>query len=178
MTRTMETIGTDLMRASVAALGIAIFLLGCAQTAVPAASSSQQSGIQNPGSAASSALHPPSDPSPGPGASAGQFEQVPVVGIGEFLPLNMQSGNGYYLAQQVPTNGAMGQYTIIASADVFGSNAGTYQIESLDLLKIRLSEIPAIAALMNVRNTSVFIKEVAASAARPLEDATLVRTAR
>ncbi len=103
--------------------------------------------------------------------SAGQFEQPPTVGIGEFLPLGKQSGNGYYLGQQVPTNGAMGRYTIIANADVFGSDAGTYQVESLELLKIRLSEIPAIAALDNVSNTAVFTKEVAASAARPVADA-------
>ncbi|MBV8362314.1 MAG: hypothetical protein JO189_30920 [Deltaproteobacteria bacterium] len=48
----------------------------------------------------------------------------------------MQSVPGYYLGQRVPTNGAMGQYTIIANADVFGSEAVTYQVESLDLLKI------------------------------------------
>jgi len=65
----------------------------------------------------------------------------------------------------------MRQYTIIANADEFGSDAGTYRVESLDLLKIRLSEIPAIIALYHVSSTDVFAKEVAASAARPVADA-------
>ncbi|MGO9268356.1 MAG: hypothetical protein ACLQBA_26305 [Candidatus Binataceae bacterium] len=65
----------------------------------------------------------------------------------------------------------MGEYTITANADVFGEDAGTYQIESLDLLKIRLSEVPAIAQLDNMSNTAVFAKALAASAARPVADA-------
>ncbi|MBV8773703.1 MAG: hypothetical protein JO166_15455 [Deltaproteobacteria bacterium] len=101
----------------------------------------------------------------------GHFEEPPVVGIGEFLPVSMQSGNGYYLGQQVPTNGAMGQYTINANADVFASDAGTYQVESLELLKIRLSEVPAIAQLDTISSTSVFAKAVATSAERPVADA-------
>jgi hypothetical protein len=141
---------------------------GCAQTTAVPGSPGQQTPVVNPAPSPALMLQPPS---PGAGASAGQFEQPPVVGIGEFLPVSMQSGNGYYLGQQVPTNGAMGQYTIIANADVFGSDAGTYEVESLDLLKIRLSEIPAIAVLDNVSNTAVFTKEVAASAAQPIEDA-------
>jgi hypothetical protein len=139
-----------------------------AQTDGAPGSLGQQTQVANPASSPAPMLQPPS---PGAGASAGQFQQPPVVGIGQFLPLSRQSGNGYYLAQQVPTNGAMGQYTIIANADVFGSDAGTYQVESLDLLKIRLSEIPAIAALDNVSNTAVFTNEVAASAVRPVADA-------
>jgi len=80
-------------------------------------------------------------------------------------------GKRYYLGRQVPTNSAMGQYAIIGNADVFGSDAGTYEVDSLDLLKIRLSEISAIAVLDNVSNTAIFTKEVAASAAQPIEDA-------
>jgi hypothetical protein len=85
--------------------------------------------------------------------------------------VNVQSGPGYYLGQQVPTNGAMGQYTIIANADEFGSDAGRYRVESLDLLKIRLSEIPAIIWLEHVSRTGVFANAVASSAERPVMDA-------
>jgi len=102
---------------------------------------------------------------------SGEFEQPPIVSIGEFLPVSAQSGPGYYLGQQVPTNGAMGQYTINANADVFRNDAGSYRVESLDLLKIRLSEIPAIAELENVSSTAVFTQAVAASAERPVVDA-------
>ena len=107
---------------------VAILLSGCAQTTAPGPNPSQQpaGGSATPQAAP---MQPPSYPPPSPGASASQFEQPPVVNISEFLPVALQSGNGYYLGQQVPTNGAMGQYSIIANADVFGSNAGTYPVE-------------------------------------------------
>ena len=65
----------------------------------------------------------------------------------------------------------MGEYTIVADASVFHDDAGSYHVESLDLLKIRLAEIPAIAQLENVRKSEVFAKALASSAARPVEDA-------
>jgi hypothetical protein len=171
MRRSMKThVCGKLVIGSLSVLLAAISLLGCAQTTAPQPNPAQPAITQNPAPPAAG-FQPPSFPPPNNGVAGGQFEQPPVVGIGEFLPVSVQSGNGYYLGQQVPTNGAMGQYTIIANADVFGSDAGTYEVESLDLLKIRLSEIPAIAVLDNVSNTAVFTQEVAASAARPVEDA-------
>ncbi len=62
----------------------------------------------------------------------------------------------------------MGQYTIVADPSVFHDDAGTYYVESLDMLKIRLSEIPAIAQLDNMSNSSVFAKALATSAVRPV----------
>jgi hypothetical protein len=112
-------------------------------------------------------------PAPAPGTPAGEFEQPPVVKINELLAANMQSGPGFQVGQQVPTNGAMGQYTIVADPSVFRGNAGTYYIESLDMLKIRLSEIPAIAQLENLKETSVFAKALALSAERPVTDAAI-----
>jgi hypothetical protein len=88
--------------------------------------------------------------------SSGQFEQPPIINASQLLPQSALSGPGFHVEQQVPTNGAMGQYTIVADASVFQGDAGTYRVESLDLLKIRLSEIPAIAYLENVSKTGVF----------------------
>jgi hypothetical protein len=147
----------------------AIWVLGCAQNNGSQPNPSQPVTIPSGAASPPPPMQPSAYPTSSPGSS-GQFEQPPVVNIGEFLPMNVQSGSGYYLGTQVPTNGAMGQYTIIANSDVFGSDAGTYQVESLDLLKIRLSEIPAIAYLDNVSSTGVFAKEVAASAERPIAD--------
>jgi len=92
----------------------------------------------------------------------GQYEQPPVVNAADLLSASALSGPGFQVQPQVPTNGAMGQYTITANAEVFKDDAGTYQIESLDLLKIRLSEIPAIAlrlkaTTMGVSNGATFI---------------------
>src|SRR5260370_26601848 len=76
---------------------------------------------------------------------AGQFEQPPIINATQLLTESALSGRGFHVEQLVPTNGAMGQYTIVADASVFQDDAGTHRVESLDLLKIRLSEIPAIA---------------------------------
>jgi hypothetical protein len=102
---------------------------------------------------------------------AGQFEQPPIIDATQLLPESALSGPGFHVERKVPTNGAMGQYTIVADASVFHNDAGTYRIESLDLLKIRLSEIPAIAQLDNISKTGVFAKALAQSAERPVEDA-------
>jgi hypothetical protein len=102
---------------------------------------------------------------------AGQFEQPPIINATQLLPESALSGPGFHVEQQVPTNGAMGQYTIVADASVFQNDAGTYRVESLDLLKIRLSEIPAIAYLENVRKSGVFANALAQSAERPVADA-------
>src|ERR1700688_3840733 len=83
-------------------------------------------------------------------------------------PRTPLSGPGYTVLPQAPTNGAMGQYTIVADPSVFHDDAGTYYVESLDMLKIRLSEIPAIAQLDNMSNTDVFAKALASSAVRPV----------
>ena len=106
-----------------------------------------------------------------PAAPGGNYEQPPVVNVSDLLPGVPLSGPGWSVQQQVPTNGAMGEYTIVADASVFHNNAGTYQIESLDMLKIRLSEIPAIAQLDNSSQTAIFAQAVAKSAERPVSDA-------
>jgi hypothetical protein len=154
------------------------FLLsGCSQSAAPETNQIAQVQSGNPAPPPSAGVQG-ANPSPQlvqpPSglATNGQFEQPPNVDISELLSPSMQSGPGFQVGQQVPTNGAMGQYTIVADAAVFKNDAGTYQIESLDLLKIRLSEVPAIAQLENMSNTAVFAKEVATSAERPVEDAT------
>ena len=103
--------------------------------------------------------------------SAGQFEQPPIISVTQLLPESALSGPGFHVEHLVPTNGAMGQYTIVADASVFQSDAGTYRVESLDLLKLRLSEIPAIAYLENVSKSGVFAKALAQSAERPVADA-------
>ncbi len=102
------------------------------------------------------------------GAAGGQYEEPPVVNVADLLPATALSGPGYSVQPQAPTNGAMGQYTIVADPSVFQDDAGTYYVESLDMLKIRLSEIPAIAQLDSMSNTDVFAKALASSGARPV----------
>jgi hypothetical protein len=147
-------------------------LTGCGQTA--SSQSSQAAQTESPATGAVPATPPPPMASVQPsqlGAAGGQYEEPPVINVSELLPSTPLSGPGYSVQPQAPTNGAMGQYTIVADASVFRSDAGTYYIESLDMLKIRLSEIPAIAQLENISETGVFAKALASNAERPVADA-------
>jgi hypothetical protein len=101
--------------------------------------------------------------------SSGQFEQPPIINASQLLPEAALSGPGYHVQRLVQTNGAMGRYTIVADRAVFHDDAGTYSVESLNLLKIRLSEIPAIMQLENVRKSAVFAQALASSAERPVQ---------
>jgi len=153
-----------------------LFLPGCSQTSAPQTNQIEQAQNGNPAPQPSGTVQgenpSPQMVQPPTGlATTGQFEQPPVVDISQLLSPELQSGPGYQVGQQVATNGAMGQYTITGNAEVFKDDAGTYQIESLDLLKIRLSEVPAIAQLDNMRNSVEFAKAFAASAERPVADA-------
>src|SRR6266481_2330351 len=144
-------------------------LAGCSQTAAPESSRVQQAANETPATGAVSAAPPmQSVAAPYTPTGNGQYEEPPVVNAAELLPASALSGPGFSVQPQVPTNGAMGQYTIVGDQSVFHEDAGTYYVESLDLLKVRLSEIPAIAALDNMSNTDVFAKALASSAVRPV----------
>src|SRR5271170_812375 len=148
---------------------LAVLLMGCAQTSGPGPSPSGQGA----GAGSPAAPPPPMQAVAAPSVASanGQYEQPPVINATDLLPASALSGPGFMVQPQVPTNGAMGQYTIVADESVFKANAGTYYVESLDMLNIRLSEIPAIATLENMSETGVFAKELASSAVRPVTDA-------
>jgi hypothetical protein len=152
---------------------VGFLLTGCSQTATPQPNQAMQSQSEQP------SPPPPSAPVIQPAqtaAAGGQFEEPPVISAADLLPASALAGPGFSVQPQVPTNGAMGQYTIVADPTVFRGDAGTYYIESLDMLKIRLSEVPAIAQLENISETGVFAKALASSAERPIVDtANMVR---
>jgi hypothetical protein len=56
-------------------------------------------------------------------------------------------------------------------SSVFPDDAGTYQVESLDLLRIRLSEIPAMRQLQDMSKSELFVKSLGTAAERPVSDA-------
>src|ERR1700722_881795 len=140
-----------------------LLLASCSQTSSPASSQ----GAQAPPVKAPPPPMTSMQPSQ-PGAAGGQYEEPPVVNVADLLPTTPLSGQGYTVLPQAPTNGAMGQYTIVAAPRVFHDDAGTYYVESLDMLKIRLSEIPAIAQLDGMSNSDVFAKALVTSAVRPV----------
>jgi hypothetical protein len=143
-----------------------LFLPGCSQTSAHGASQAAQAPSQQATPPPMASVQPSQA-----GAVGGQYEEPPVVNAADLLSPSELSGPGFSVQPQVPTNGAMGQYTIVGDATVFRGDAGTYYIQSLNMLKIRLSEIPAIAQLENISETGVFAKALASSAERPVEDA-------
>ena len=152
---------------TVAVLLMSLSLAGCSEKAMPEQNQVSPTGSQP-------ATPPPAAPliqPPQPAGSQGQYEAPPVINASDLLPISVLSGPGFSVQPQVPTNGAMGQFSIVADATVFGRDAGTYYVESLDLLKIRLSEIPAIAQLETMSETGVFAKALATNAERPVADA-------
>ncbi len=143
-------------------------LVGCGgQSSAPEPSQGAQAPIQQPAPPPMTSMQPAQ-----PGASGGEYEEPPVINVSDLMPATALSGPGFSVQPQVPTNGAMGQYTIVADQSVFGDDAGTYYVESLDMLKLRLSEIPAIAQLDSMSNTGVFAQALASSAVRPVTAAT------
>ncbi len=147
----------------------AALIAGCAQAPAP-----EPGQGETPPSQVEPAAPPPpmtSMAAPQPAPSGGQYEQPPTINASDLIDPSALSGPGFSVQPQVPTNGAMGQYTIVADASVFHNDAGTYYVESLEMLKIRLSEIPAIAQLESMSESGVFAKELATSAERPVSDA-------
>ena len=112
----------------------------------------------------------PSRTSTAVGAGAGQFEQPPIVNISQLLPESALSGPGFTLSNRYRLTARWANTPLSRRRSVLRNDAGTYRVESLDLLKLRLSEIPAIAYLENVSKTGVFAKAVAQSAERPIAD--------
>jgi hypothetical protein len=102
-----------------AVLVTGLLLAGCSQTAPAAPSQAAQAPSQP-------AAPPPPMASMQPsqvGAVGGQYEEPPVVSAADLLSPSELTGPGFSVQPQVPTNGAMGQYTIVADATVFRGDA-------------------------------------------------------
>jgi hypothetical protein len=125
-------------------------LTACSQTSAPEPAPAAQVQAAQAPPPPMAAVQPATPAAPG-----GQYEEPPVINIDRPVCRRARSRDRDLSVQpQVPTNGAMGQYTIVADESVFKANAGTYYVESLDMLNIRLSEIPAIATLENLSETA------------------------
>src|SRR5262245_22965047 len=65
--------------------------------------------------------------------TAVDFEKPPVLKVTELVPAKLLSGQGFHVAEMVPTDGVMGTYTIVADQQTFGADAGTYYVRSREL---------------------------------------------
>jgi hypothetical protein len=95
---------------------------------------------------------------------AAQFETRPTLPAQDLVPASLLSGDGFHVNEQVPTDGLMAHFTI-------QSDVGTFPANSIEMLRIRVAEIPAIQQLTKTSKTQVFAQSLAENAARPVQAA-------
>jgi hypothetical protein len=95
---------------------------------------------------------------------AARFERPPTLPAQDLVPASLLSGDGFHVKEQVPTDGLMAHFTI-------QSNVGTFPANSIEMLRVRVAEIPAIQELTKTSKTQVFAQSLAENAARPVQAA-------
>jgi hypothetical protein len=91
-----------------------------------------------------------------------ELEKPPVVKISDLFPPELAVGPNYSLQQNVPTDGYFGNF-------VLQTEWGTLQVRGSELLKVRISEMPAIQSLDEISKTEVFAKAAASAAVKPIK---------
>ncbi|UCD58234.1 MAG: hypothetical protein JSV16_03735 [Candidatus Hydrogenedentota bacterium] len=92
------------------------------------------------------------------------FETPPVLSAQEYLPPELQRSAHHWLEDEVYTYGFMNNYRIISPYEEF-------DVTSDDMLRIRVQEIYAIAALEEVSKSGEFGNAVKTAAKSPIEGA-------
>jgi len=93
--------------------------------------------------------------------TAQRFEVPPTLPAQRLVRVSLLSGDGFRVQPQVPTDGLMAHFTI-------QSDAGTFRANSIEMLRIRVAEIPAIMELNKTSKTQVFAQSVGRNAVRPV----------
>jgi hypothetical protein len=89
------------------------------------------------------------------------FETPPVLRSQDLAPASLLNGSGFHVNDTVPTDGLMGTFTI-------HTDLGTLRPRGLEMLRIRVAEVPAMIELQNTSKTKVFARSVATNAVRPV----------
>jgi hypothetical protein len=97
----------------------------------------------------------------GAAPAAPQFEKPPTLPAHLLAPATLLSGKGFKVDKDVRTDGLTAHFVI-------RSDVGTFQANGLEMLEVRIAEIPAIIELNETGKTKVFAQSVAANAARPV----------
>jgi hypothetical protein len=93
--------------------------------------------------------------------TAAQFETPPTLQAQELAPASLINGDGFHVDQEVPTDGLTAHFTL-------RSDVGTFNADGLEMLRIRVAEIPAIVELNQSSKSKVFVQALAANAAAPV----------
>ncbi|MCX5737895.1 MAG: hypothetical protein NTZ61_05250, partial [Proteobacteria bacterium] len=92
------------------------------------------------------------------------FEKPPVLSAADAAPPNLVKGNGFRIADRVPTDGLTTLFTL--KADV-----GITEVHGVETLALRVSELPALRELGKASKTATFTKALADAAKRPVKAA-------
>src|SRR5215472_13888565 len=95
---------------------------------------------------------------------AGQFEKPPVLHAKDLVPATLVSGTGFHVDDAVPTDGLQALFTL-------HTDLGTLQVHSIELLRIRVAEVPAMLELAHESKTKVFAQALARTGAEPIKAA-------
>jgi len=97
-------------------------------------------------------------------AVAADYEKPPILSAKDIVPSAILAGKGYKIDDKVPTDGLLGRYTI-------RSAAGTFPAHGLEMLSVRVSELPAIQHLKGVSHSKVFLTAARGAAEKPVKAA-------
>ena len=100
---------------------------------------------------------------------AADYEKPPVLPAKDIVPAPILAGKGYTIDAKVPTDGLLGRYTI-------RSAAGTFPAHGLEMLSVRVAELPAIQHLKGVRRDKVFLSAARNAAEKPVKAAVNIVT--
>src|SRR5262245_12448911 len=105
----------------------------------------------------------------GPAASiaadpANQFEKPPVLHAKDLVPATLLCGTGFRVDDAVPTDGLQAIFTL-------HTDLGTLQVQSIELLRVRVAEVPAMLELAQESKTKVFAHALVRTGAEPIKAA-------
>jgi hypothetical protein len=89
------------------------------------------------------------------------FEVPPILRAQDLAPPSLLNGKGFHVDDQVPTDGMTANFII-------RTDLGILQAHGLEMLKIRVAEVPAMTQLQNTSKSKVFAQSVAKNAVRPV----------
>lgn len=97
-------------------------------------------------------------------AQSVRFESPAQVPATDLAPATLVAGNGFRVDSPVATDGLMALFKI-------RSDVGSFDAPGLELLGIRVAELPAIAQLKKTSKTGVFAQSLARNAVAPVQAA-------
>ena len=93
-----------------------------------------------------------------------RFENPPTLPAGVLAPATLISGAGFQVNSPVPTDGLLAHF-------ILQSDVGTFPANSVEMLRIRVAEIPAIVELTQTSKSKGFADALATNAVRPVQAA-------